>query len=204
MEESRTTFSLSHTITSHLGSAYHLPFDQFLSWVFLSQPPLAAPPSPFASPGWLLSCEVGPRAWNFHKWLPALARLALYKPTQAGRRALLFRGERNWDVRSRGGTRRGVWGKDKVEAPPTPILHVFMPLSLFRFVLCRVVFLGTKMHPWTRTLNWACVSGNLLPPTILNPSVYLGPLRPFYRRKKYYWNWSGSLYILYSIRIHFL
>lgn len=121
--------------------------------------------------GWLLSCEVGPRAWNFHKWLPALARLALYKPTQAGRRALLFRGEPNWVVRGgmvRGG--RGVHGgKDKVEAPPTPILHVFMPLSLFRFVLCRVVFLGTKMHPWTRTLNWACVSGNLLPPTLPNP-----------------------------------
>lgn len=40
----------------------------------------------------------------------------------------------------------------------TPILHVFMPLS------CFVVspLLGTKMHPWTRTLNWACVSAKLL------------------------------------------
>lgn len=57
----------------------------------------------------------------------------------------------------------------------TPILHVFMPLS------CFVVspLLGTKMHPWTRTLNWACVSAKrLLRQLSYSKEAQLPPRRP--------------------------
>lgn len=87
-----------------------------------------------------LSCEVGPRAWNFHKWLPALLLvLALYKPmAQAHAYAHAH----------------------------AHFARFYVPLSCFVVVVVVVVvvvaFLGTKMHPWTRTLNWACVSAKLL------------------------------------------